>query len=559
MAADGFAAAFEAAREQLAPPPSATTQAEPFRCLGHDRGRFFFYTTEGRQVLTLSAKDLTSNGELMKLAPLRWLEGTFPGRESFNARAAADELMRACYRAGVYDPDRLRGRGVWLDAGRVVLHLGDRLVVDGQSVPLAGFRSDFIYEQARPLSVDLAEAMSDDDGRALLALCCEVAWENPDRDGRLLAGWIVLSLVCGALAWRPHLWLVSEAGGGKTWVLDNVIRPMLRGLALRVQSKTSEAGIRGKLGSDALPVIFDEAETQNEADRARIQQVLDLARQASSEDGGAITKGTREGGSRDYHIRSSFAFASVNLGLSQAADESRTLVLSIGAGSPEQFAELKRRHAEVFTPGVAARLLARCLRLLPVIRHNADLLADAIARTGAGRRAGDTLGSVMAGALSLTTDRQLTPEEADRIVAEREWVQQAAAEAKPEPEWKRALARLVQAEARWVNANGRPEIGTVGELIGVCQGFDIGSVTYSDADQTLRRMGMRVMEQRLWLGNRSEALGRVFAGSPWANAWLATLSRTPGAERGRAVRFSPAYHDRALGLPLDAIMGDRGA
>jgi putative DNA primase/helicase len=89
-----------------------------------------------------------------------------------------------------------------------------------------------------------------------------------------------------------------------------------------VQSKTTEAGIRGALGSDARPVVLDEAETQNEPDRARMQQVLDLARQGSSEGGSTILKGTREGGSRHYRIRSCFAFASVNLGLTQAADES---------------------------------------------------------------------------------------------------------------------------------------------------------------------------------------------------------------------------------------------
>jgi hypothetical protein len=55
---------------------------------------------------------------------------------------------------------------------------------------------------------------------------------------------LIAYVLCGALAWRPHLWLVSEAGGGKSWVLDNIVRPALRALALQVQSKTTEAGLR---------------------------------------------------------------------------------------------------------------------------------------------------------------------------------------------------------------------------------------------------------------------------------------------------------------------------
>ena len=168
------------------------------------------------------------------------------------------------------------------------------------------------------------------------------------------------------------------------------MRPVLAALALLAQGKTTEAGLRGELRLDARPVVFDEAESQNDADRARMQQVLDLARVASSEDGADIIKGTRDGGATRYRIRSCFAFASVNLGLSQAADESRAVVLNI-APSPDKgaredaFERLKRLHAEVLTPDFPARLLARTLKLLPAIRANADVLAAAISRGGVSR------------------------------------------------------------------------------------------------------------------------------------------------------------------------------
>ena len=157
--------------------------------------------------------------------------------------------------------------------------------------------------------VDLGKPLSTTEANKLRTLCAAAPWEEPDHMGQLLAGWRVIAPVCGAMPWRPHLWLAGEAGSGKTWVVDNIIKPLIGQVALPVQSKTTEAGIRQTLRCNALPVIFDEAETQNEDDRKRMQLVLDLARQASSEDGAAIVKGSSAGKASMYRVRSCFLFS----------------------------------------------------------------------------------------------------------------------------------------------------------------------------------------------------------------------------------------------------------
>ena len=554
---DDFASAFNHAKEQFPSAPTGDVRSLPFTCLGHDRGKFFLYTTEGRQVLALSARDLSSHGELLKLAPLRILEGAYPGKESFNARAAADAIMRACYARGVFNPDALRGRGVWMDDGRRVMHLGDHLLVDGIATKLDEHQSRYIYEQARPLDVELGAPLADAEARRILAMCCAVAWQQPDRDGRLFAGWIVSALIGGALAWRPHLWLLAEAGSGKSWVMENIARPLLGELAIVMQGKTTEAGIRGELSCDARPVVFDEAETQNDADRARMQLAIDLARQASSEDGGAIVKGTKDGGARRYVIRASFLFASINAGLTQAADESRFAVLSLAGGGPDQFQALKQSHAEAMLPGVSGRLLARVLAMVPTIRHNADLLADAIARTGAGRRVGDTLGTLIACQMALVDATQLTPETTRQYLDQRQWLKEAAQEARVAPEYERAIAHLMQAEGARQMRNGRHESVTISELISACWDFaapDIG-MTQREADLTLRRMGMRVSGDRLLIGNRSTGMAEVFRNTPWGAGWFATLARIPGATKNHAVRFTPFDQQKSLAIPLAFLSG----
>lgn len=551
---DGFSEAFQEAKQQLQATAAPVNDPWPFQCLGHDRGRFFLYTTEGRQVLSLSAKDLSSHGELLKLGRLAWFEANYPGRESFNARAAANEIMRACYKRGVFSPDVLRGRGVWLDQGRRVVHLGDHLLVDGIPTKLENHQSASIYEQATPLSVTLGVPLSDVEARAILAASCCIAFEQPDRDGRLFLGWIISAMIGGALAWRPHLWMLGEAGGGKTWVMDNMVRPLLGPLAVILQGKTTEAGIRGKLGYDARPVLFDEAETQSDLDRVRMQQSIDLARQASSDDSGAIVKGTKDGGARSYVMRASFLFSSINAGLTQAADESRFAVLSLAGGGPDQFAALKVAHQEAMVENVSGRLLARILAMVPTIRANADLLADAIARTGAGRRAGDTIGTLIACQMAMVDSTQLTPETAAAYLAAREWLRETATAAKAAPEYERAMSHLMQGEGMRVMRGGQSETLSIAELIATCWGLD--GEDHHAAGRQLLRMGIKLDGERVLIGNRSTAVAHLFRNTHWGAGWNATLARIPGAIRGRETWFGTGYgKDKALSLPITAFVG----
>ena len=79
---------------------------------------------------------------------------------------------------------------------------------------------------------------------------------------------------------------------------------------------TTEAGLRGTLCSDAIPVIFDEFEQNDQRDKQIVQNVLALARIASSE-GGKIYKGTTTGGANAFEIRSMFCVSSINVALIQ--------------------------------------------------------------------------------------------------------------------------------------------------------------------------------------------------------------------------------------------------
>ena len=550
-------------RDDIAP---AVAHA-PYVPLGHNRGRFFF-AGMGGQARDFSARDIHTLPCLCELAPLSFWEVEYPSKTGANTTAAGAALMAACYRVGIYDPGRLRGRGAWIDDMRSVLHLGDRLLVDGQPAPLTLDGSPFIYENAIHLPLPLREALPTSQARKLLDLCMMPTWEHPGHMGRLLAGWCVVAPVCGAMPWRPHLWIAGEKSSGKTWIMEQIVSPVVGSIAFHVQSVTTEAGIRQDLGSDARPVIFDEAETQTDADRARIQNVLNLARQASSEGGAAIVKGSANGRATHYRIRSMFAFSSINYGVTQAADESRVVSLSLRAdtepGSQDRFNAMRSVQAEVVTADFAAALLARTMTMLPTIRHNASIFADSIAAAGHGRRTGDTVGVLLAGAWSLRSSKIVTPAEADRFLIDTAWIREAITKADVQPEWQRAIGHLMQHRIKVVRDHGPSDDVPVSELIEAALGYgQPGGVAKDIAERAMLRAGLRIVDGGkpaarfavLAVWNNSTEVASAFNRSPWAAAWLSTLARAPGAApAANPIRFGANGKQRSLCIPMQEVM-----
>lgn len=524
--------------------------------LGYDRGRYFYLSRADGQVHELTAAQHTQM-PLMALASMAhyWERTTFVNKRGVAWTEAADWLMESCRKVGVYSPDRLRGRGAYWDDGAGLLHLGDQIMRDGSRTPVRNIDSWYVYEAGARLDIDLGSPVTAAEGRRLRDLCDLLPLETSYMP-ILLAGWMTIAPVCGALAWRPHLWIVGERASGKSYIMDEIIRPVVGPLALRVQSKTTEAGVRQQLGIDARPVLFDEAETESDRDRDRIQSILDLARQASSEDGAAIVKGSQSGRATTYRVRSCMCWSSVNLGVTRAADESRTIVIAMApvaqrsTDAAERFQSLRAAVADLLTPAFTAGLLARTLKLLPAIRANADILARAWAERIGSRRQGDTMGSVLAGAWSLTSPKILSLEEARAFLAGHSWVEKAASYSDTSADHDRALLHLLQRTIRHQPGGQTPAEMAIGELIRDAKANPMGT-----AVDTLKRYGLKLDDRRLWAARSHAMLSGLFSGTPWAASWTNTLAQIPGAIRlsEKPIRFGGSV-SRGVGIPMEAVI-----
>ena len=538
-----------------APPPDASTRREPFRILGWDRETGYYLPDGFTQVVAVPAT-AHSKLNLMALAPLTYWLANFPTEkrsgDKIDWTLAAESLMRRAQASGVYDPELVRGRGAWWeDTGKWAVHLGDRVVIDGKEYGLREAPTRYVYEAAKPIPIAVDNPLKPAEAVHLVEICEALRWERPIY-GKLLAGWVFLAPVCGALAWRPHIWITGAAGSGKSTAMTDIIGRCLRGLAIETEGESSEAGLRQSLQQDALPVVFDEFESERKRAAENVDNVMAMVTRASSNSNASLIKGGQDGKATAFKTRAMFCFSSIGVNMKQHAARTRVTVLSLYSApeTPESLAQYNAMMARIFdtlTDDYVARMQARAVHLLPVIRHNARVFAEAAAVVLKDRRSGDQIGTLLAGAYALHSDRETTREFAEDWIRKQSWDEVTeVTEARDEAA---CLGYLLAYQLR-VDTDRGVKTRTIGELIqnacymSTSTDPDIG---VGDAVDTLRRHGIAVGQLKgqtytVAFANSHPALERLLADTPWQKSYGRTLKRLPGAEPHDPRKYGPTLH-----------------
>ena len=217
----------------------------PFRLLGcayiDGSASYYFFLNKTKTIVRNSTSSLSGLG-LFDLAPMdAWLEKFATEKGALDSASAVSKIIEDSQTIGLFDPSRIRGRGLWRnDDGSIVLHAGSNLVINREAVELDESCDGHVYPEGRPLQGATFDVLSASKSKFLLDLCGKLKTRSP-HDQYILAGWIVTSMIAGALNWRPHIWITGSAGAGKTWVLKNIVRGVLGDMAVAVQSSTTSA------------------------------------------------------------------------------------------------------------------------------------------------------------------------------------------------------------------------------------------------------------------------------------------------------------------------------
>jgi putative DNA primase/helicase len=421
-----------------------------------------------------------------------------------------------------------------MDERRHVFHFGDHLTVDGIEMPVNDIRSKFLYPTATRLPGPADTALTDADGRKIVDIAKQFRFTSASAYA-LLCGWIALAPICGALRWRPHVWLTGGTGSGKSTILELFVLKLLGKLALPAQGSSTEAGIRQELSSDARPLVIEESEQNDELAERRIQNILTMIRQASSDSEARTLRGTVTGKSQSFYIRSMTLLCSVQVVLKQQADRDRIAKLSL---KPKRDID-NRPQDWKFTSGglkeiekdktISNRLLRRIINLLPVTLQNVEIFAELAANRLGTQREGDQYGTLLAGCWSLMNSGLVTIPEAEKFIDQFDlapFVEDSEVE-----ESTRCLNAFMAATLRTDHGKDL----SIHEVVCAACGFETEGVTIraEDAKALLRRHQMTIVgpkqaephDRFLALSNQATSIGKLLNGTPWAADWRGQLLR----------------------------------
>lgn len=494
-------------------------------------GHFALLDPVRKIVILASAQQLLSEQYLLGLAESGFWYHRFPGKKpgSISFRSAGETLMKVCRRAGPFNPLRIRGRGIWLEGGKVIINLGESVE-----------SSKFLYLCFE--SIPLVEGLSFDAERLQDHLRL-YNWRNP-QDAGLLFGWLAMAPICGALVWRPHAFIYGPARSGKT-TIHTVASVVLSPLAISADGQSTEAGIRQTLGPDSLPILLDEFESDQNGSTMR--NILRIARSASSADT-PVLKGTPEGKAMSFSLRTTFLFGAINPRGMSPADQSRISMFELLMHENDRDVARRIAEDEAYFRSMGSAWCSHMIQLA----HLVQPAADAIDLHLSGDRRHRQNMSILIGAGFVALNGRIpTNEEARTLAAEYAPAVERHGQEAYRDDAQECLDHLLSYVVEGYPL-GHWLACLHGELLR--RGND-----FADAERIVTGFGMRMSvegdEVGLFVANGAPPMEDVFRGTQWAQrAWEKALRKLEGSFTPRhPVQFKVLGKKRGLGIPFSHL------
>lgn len=485
--------------------------------LGYIDHEYFFYACQQRDIVRINS---FSNTQMYALAPYDYWESNYLTKKGISWDSAKNHLVSASRRVGPFDRNRCRGTGVWLDEGRVVVNTGQNLIVDGEKTSMRGLKkTSFVYIKTQnsmpPISED---PMPIDESRKLINICNMFKWDDV-KSGTLLAGWLAIARIAGALPIRPHVWLTGGAGTGKSTILEHLVCNALGGARAKLyaQGSSTEAGIRQSMKGSSIPVIIDEAETTNPTSKQRIEAIIEMTRQSWSESGGLVLKGSVTGEADIFTLNFPAMLSSIRVGLNNDADRQRFSILELTPhGSDPSHWKRVTEQMSFITEDYGERLFARMIRMIPVIRRNYEVISNHLALK-MGKRYGQQTGMILAGYWALDSDKPITDIEAKYLIDDFNPVEDMVNSINDEDE---CLNHLLTWRFSVASPDGFRTDMTVSEIFAMDKG-----IKKSDYISYLQNYGLYLYKDtHLFISSTHAELAKVYRGTKWTK-WNPNILR----------------------------------
>lgn len=508
-----------------------------YRPLGTYDGKFVYYSFLLQKVIAFAATEHRKEN-LFNLAPLSYWVKEY-GEKKGSWEIAIDSLIQTCASKGLFDPGDVIGRGIWLIEGKSITHYGDKVLIDGKiydepkTIPesIAGKK---VFEKSK--SLQLGEPDKNADFSQIQSILSELSFRDTDSP-LFISGWVVCGMAAGALHWRPHGWITGKSGYGKSAVI-NAVKRLLGNCGEHYTGETTEAGIRQDLKNDCRSVTYDEAEPKTHQAQQAIQKVLNLFRQASSDETAKIAKGTVTGKGINFRIRSCALFGSCNSYLTEEPDKNRFFLVEMAKPMEKgEYVKWEFKMQNTFSGSFQAALHSRISQNIVTLAANAKTFSSILAQRFSNNRAGDQYGTLMAGAYLLTSIDLINKENAVDWVKDVKFPPDEVIEDDKSDEmelWNYMLDRMIpfkkQSGDKVLNMD-RP----LAELIEVSfDDWKPDGYTYADAEIALSYKGIKTViengKKYVAISTNNTAISDLISRSRFAGLdWTPILKRIRGS------------------------------
>lgn len=314
-----------------ATPPQYQLDDNPyFRCLGWDDENHYFMIKKTRTIETIGKQTFTAS-KLGSIAPLNFYSeiSCQSAQGNIQVAKAQDFIQNESLSAGRFNMDKVRGAGVWIDGKHKIVNTGRELFVDGEKIAYDKFPSNYVYVSSEKYFGKIeGTPASAKQGQDLFNLFKVQRWTNPQGLYGAL-GWSLISNFGGCLNWRPHTFITGKIGSGKSWLLDNLIKPIVGDYAHYGSGSDTEPGIRRSIMQEPRPVVLDEMKIKTKKDESNIQNILNLIRNSSSDASAKITMASSNGGTINFNVRSPFCLSSDQVPFESEDLTSRILICDL--------------------------------------------------------------------------------------------------------------------------------------------------------------------------------------------------------------------------------------
>jgi len=508
--------------------------------LGHNKEYYYYTSSSNKQIVSIARGSHTKTA-LFDLMKMKYWNTMYPGKNGFDLDMAVDDLMSKCRDKGVFNDSSVRGVGYWDEC----INLGDSLYVNSGRVPMHSIKTRRIYQIGKVINPPIEDPLTTEESQKLLEALSILRWARPDSY-KFLAGWLVVAPFCGLLKWRPHIWLTAPSGAGKSYVMENIIQRMMEGYVEFFESTTTEAGIRQAIGCNAKPIIFDEFETDDEKSANRIQFILELFRQASSETHGRVVKGTISGQAIQFFPRFAALVSSIRVNLIHEADKNRFTICELKRGSgDEQFQQLKKA-IEPLNAEYYHRLVCRTYINQDALVANIELfwriLSDRYSQ-----RFSQQYGTLLGGFALLEKEGQCNKEEAETIIDMCD-LSENSVEVEETDELECIdflMGKVIRVELQ----SGHAERSVLEVLQHHKKMEHIGIDIWTDS---IIRLGIVPRDGFLFVYCRHPELEKIFKTTRWVGGWSKSMARIPDAVNNVQVKIL-GKNVRCVKIPFDKI------